>query len=297
MVKKYIIFIFTALISPAISAASEQQMVLPATDQQILLKDTPVQLDKPLFDSLKAVPLQKAVTMEDLDQKRFTKLKDIHKAVTSQRKSMLEFEGYVNWMGGTLASYSKYVEAGSFAAGFARLLPVPYAGQAGQFSRFVSHFALSLSNTSVAVKQYLASSQQFLTGVDALGETGKGKESEMAFLTFYADQQLTRDMTDLQLKLSSVSDLSSSALSFLVSLQQYLASTDEYWQKTKSLLVRKDPDKAEKGALAGSIDGLKTRTEEFNKGLNVYGENVGRTLPVIATLVAYDGLRQELESK
>lgn len=284
------------LLSASFGFAEESRPQTTPAEQQLILKETP-QLDKPLFDCLKALPVQKGLTLDDLDRKRFERLKEMQKQVISQRASMIDFDGYVKWMGGTLAGYSRYVEAGSFAAGFARLLPIPYAGQAGQFSKFVTHFALSLSNTSVAVTQYLASSQQFLARVDALGESWKGKESDMAFLTFYADQQLTRDMTDLQGKLSSVSELSTSTLSFLISLQQYLASTDEYWQKTKSLLVKKDSDKAEKGALAGSIDGLKARTEGFNKGLNVYGENVSKTLPIITTLVAYDGLRQDLESK
>lgn len=277
--------------------AADVPPAIPAVDQQILLKETPVQVDKPLFDCLKALPVQKVLTLDELNLKRSARLRDVARYVGSQRDSMLEFDGYVKWMGGTLSSYSKYVEAGSFAAGFARLLPIPYAGQAGQFSKFVSHFALSLSSTSAAVTQYLASSQQFLSGVEALGNSAKGKESEMAFLTFLADQQLSRDMLDLQVKLEATSELSSSALSFLISMQQYLGSTDEYWQKTKAFVSRKDADKVEKGALAGSIDGLKSRAEAFNNRLKVYGENVSKTMPLISSLVAYDELRQEIESK
>lgn len=297
MLKPLFAALIISLVSQTSLFAADTPLALPSSDQQILLKDAPVQVDKPLFDCLKALPAQKVLTIEELNQKRFSRLKDVAKHVGSQRESMLEFDGYVKWMGGTLSTYSRYVEAGSFAAGFARLLPVPYAGQAGQFSKFVSHFALSLSSTSAAVKLYLASSQQFLSGVEALGQTGKGKESEMAFLTFFADQQLSRDMFDLQSKLSTVSELSSSALSFLVSLQQYLGSTDEYWQKTKSLISRKDAEKAEKGALAGSIDGLKSRAVDFNKRLKAYDENVNKTLPMIASLITYDELRQEIESK
>lgn len=292
----YAASIITLAIPVAILAA-DPPLTLPPADQQILLKDAPVQLDKPLFDCLKALPVQKVLTLEELNQKRFNRLKNVAGSVLNQRESMLEFEGYVKWMGGTLSGYSNYVEAGSFAANFARLLPIPYAGQAGQFSKFVSHFALSLSGTSAAVQQYLASSQQFIAGVEALGPSGIGKESEMAFLTFCADQQLSRDMLDLQSRLSLTSELSSSALSFLISLQQYLGSTDEYWQKTKSLVSRKDVDKMEKGALAGSIDGLKSRAQEFNKRLKVYEETIRKTTPQITTLVAYDELRQEIESK
>lgn len=297
MLKLLSVALITTLFFPAFLSAAATPLTLPSAQQQILLKDSPVQVEKPLFDSLQALPPKKVLSLQDLDQKRFSRLQDMAKSVAGQRESMLEFDGYVRWMGGTLSGYSKYVEAGSFAAGFARLLPIPYAGQAGQFSKFVSHFALSLSGTSAAVKQYLASSQQFLSRVEALGQSSSGRESEMAFLTFYADQQLSRDMFDLQARLLTTSELSASALSFLISLQQYLGSTDEYWQKTKSLVSRKDMDKAEKGALAGSIDGLRFRAEEFNKRLKVYDLNVGKALPLIASLVVYDELRQEMESK
>lgn len=297
MLKLLSLVLTITLFTPAILPAADAPLTLPSAQQQILLKDSPVQVEKPLFDSLQALPSQKILSLQDLDRKRFSRLQDMAKSVAGQREAMLEFDGYVRWMGGTLSGYSKYVEAGSFAAGFARLLPIPYAGQAGQFSKFVSHFALSLSSTSAAVKQYLASSQLFLSRIEALGQSAAGREGDMAFLTFYADQQLSRDMFDLQAKLSTTSELSASALSFLISLQQYLGSTDEYWQKTKSLVSRKDTDKAEKGALAGSIDGLKLRAEEFNKKLKDYDQTVGKALPLIASLVVYDELRQEMESK
>ena len=289
-----------AFVTLSVSAplfAAEPGIVLPSAEQQILLKETPVKVDKPLFDCLQAMPPQKALTLEELDQKRFNRLKELSRSAGSQRAAMLEFDGYVKWMGSALAGYSKYVEAGSFAAGFARYLPVPYAGQAGQLSKFIAHFALSLSETSAAVKQFLGSASHFTTSVDALGASAKGKEQEMAALVFFADQKLTRDMVDLQTKLSTTSELSSSALSFLLGLQQYLGSTDEYWQKTKSLVSRKDANKAEKGALAGSIDGLRTRAEEFNKRLKDYDENVSRIMPLITSLVTYEELRQDIDAK
>lgn len=282
---------------PLSLTAAEMPLTLAPAEQQILLKDTPEKKDQQLFDSLAAAAARKVLTLEELNRKRLRRVQDVAAAVVGQRESMVEFEGYVKWMGITLAGYSRYVEAGSFAANFARLLPIPYSGQAGQLSKFVSHFALSLSGTSLAVKQYLASSQQFITRVTALGDSHAGKEAEIAALTFFADQQLAKDMLDLQGRLTTTAELSTSALSFLVSLQQYLGSTDEYWQKTKAFVGRKDSEKSEKGALAGSIDGLKLKAEEFNKRLKVYDATVGKTLPQIATLVAYDELRQEIEAK
>jgi hypothetical protein len=294
---RYLLAALITLTLPAWLVAAEMPLSIPPSEKQILLKETPVQVDKPLFDCLKVLPVQKVITLDELNQKRFTRLKDLSRSIGGQRETMLEFDGYVKWMGGTLAGYSNYVEAGSFAAGFAKLLPIPYAGEAGQLSKFVSHFALSLSGTSTAVKQYLSSSQHFITGVEGVGASAMGKESELASLTFYADQQLSRDMLDLQGRLAATSELSSSALSFLVSLQQYLGSTDEYWQKTKSLVSRKDSERSEKGAVAGSVDGLKFKAEAFNKNLKVYNETVDKVIPLIAAIVAYDELRQDIESR
>jgi len=296
---RYLSILLTAaaLLLPLSLPAADTPLTLPPAEQQILLKEEPVKTELPLFDTLNSLPARKVITLEELNQKRFSRLQEVARSVGSQRESMVEFDGYVKWMGGTLAGYSRYVEAGSFAANFARLLPIPYAGQAGQLSKFVSHFALSLSGTSLAVKQYLASSQQFIARVQSIGSSYSGKETDMAALTFLADQQLAKDMLDLQNRLATTSELSASALSFLISMQQYLGNTDEYWQKTKAFVSKKESDKGEKGALAGSIDGLRQRAEEFNKRLKVYDENVGKTVPQIATLVAYDELRQDIEAK
>jgi hypothetical protein len=237
------------------------------------------------------------LTLEELNRKRLQRLQTVARELQGEQGAMTDFDGYLKWMGGSLAGYAKYVEAGSFAAGFAKYLPVPYAGQAGQLTKFISHFALSLSATSAAVSNYMNSSRYFINGVEAIGDKADGKESELAMLTFYADQQLSRDMLDLQGRLASISELSGSALGFLLGLQQYLGSTDDYWQKTKSLVARKEADKVEKGALAGSIDGLRSRAEQFNSTLKHYDATVSSTMPRIASLVAYDELRQDMEAK
>jgi hypothetical protein len=240
---------------------------------------------------------EKVLTITDLNRKRLQRLQDVARDLKGQRDSLTDFDAYLTWMGGALAGYGKYVEAGSLAAGFAKYLPVPYAGQAGQLTKFISHFALSLSSTSAAVTSYLNSSHYFVTAVENLGQKGEGRESELAMLTFYADQQLSRDLLELQGRLATISDLSGSALSFLLGLQQYLGSTDEYWQKTKSLVSRKEVDRAEKGALAGSIDGLRSRAEAFNTRMKQFDAMVSGTMPRIASLVAFDELRQEMDAK
>lgn len=287
------ILLLPVIASASISAASQPETVSVPTDvvsQPALVLPQPSEVH-PLL------PPAKMLTIEELNRKRLQRLQDISREIKIQRESMADFDTYLKWMGGALASYGKYVEAGSFAAGFAKYLPVPYAGQAGQLTKFISHFALSISATSAAVTSYLNSSKFLVGGVEAIGTSPEGKESDLALLTFYADQQLSRDMIELRGRLESISSLSSSALSFLLGMQQYLGSTDEYWQKTKSLMSRKDAEKADKGALAGSIDGLRSRAEAFNAKLKQYDSMVSATMPRIASLVAYDELRQDMEAK
>jgi hypothetical protein len=232
--------------------------------------------------------------MDDLDSRSMARMKELAEELTHQRRTMVDFQAYISWMDGSLAGYGRYLEAGSFAAGFAKYLPIPYAGQAGQLTKFVSHFSLYLSETAGTIGQFLSSSQQFMTAVEAADRPGPDRQHRLATATFLADQLLARDMADLQVRLETVSSLSASANAFLTSLQSYLGSTDDYWQKTKSLVSRKEAEKKERGALAESIEGLRGRAGAFNASLRLYDAAVRNARPRIASLVAYDELRQEI---
>ena len=235
-----------------------------------------------------------SLTVDSMAQKKFQRLQDLARETRTQRAAMADFAGFVTWMTDSLAGYKRYVEAGSVAAGFARLLPIPYAGQAGMFAKFVSHFALSLSEASAAINRYSANSQQFLKQVDALGSSPVGKGKEIDELSRFADTQLLKDMGDVRLKLGTTAELSASTLSFLEGLQHYLGTGDEYFAKTKAFLTRKD-EKVDKGYLTASIEGLKGRAGSFNAKLKGFDESARRSSPLIQSLSAYDELMRELE--
>lgn len=234
------------------------------------------------------------LTVDSLTQKRFQRLQELAKETRAQRTAMTDFSGFVTWMTDSLAGYKRYVEAGSVAAGFARLLPIPYAGQAGMFAKFVSHFALSLSEASAAINRYSVNSQQFLKQVDALGTSPVGKGKEIAELTRFADAQLLKDMGDVRAKLGTTAELSTSTLAFLEGLHQYLGAGDEYFAKTKAFLTRKE-EKVDKGYLTASIEGLKGRAGSFNAKLKGFDESVRRSSPLVQSLSAYDELIRDLE--
>lgn len=237
-----------------------------------------------------------ALGRDELVRRNALRLQGIARDVKAQRQTMADFERYVKWMSGSLSSYSRYIEAGTAAATFAKYLPVPYAGQAGAFVKFAAHFALSLNATSNAIERYLQTSQQFVTRAEGL-DPSKPKEREVADLGRFADEQLLKATGDVQTKLGTVSELSASALSFLQGMEQYLSSADEAWSKTKQFVTRKDDDKKEKSFLAESIENLKVQGAAFNGRFRLFEESAGRNVPLVKSLGAYDELVRELDAK
>lgn len=236
-----------------------------------------------------------SLTRDTLAAKNLQRLKEIAADVKAQRQTMTDFETFVSWMSNNLSGYSRYIEAGSVAAGFAKVLPIPYAGQASMFTKFVSQGILSLNAASVSINRYLGTSQAFVARVDKLDAANPNVADVMEAGRF-ADEQLLKDMTDVQKKLASAGEVSASTLSFLESLNHYVGSTDEYWKKTKSFITRND-DKNEKSFLTDSITSLKTRAAGFNGKLQVFEEKAKKDAPLIKTLGAYGELIRELDGK
>lgn len=244
---------------------------------------------------LEAIP---GINADALAAKSRQRLREIAADVKSQRQSMADFESFVTWMSTNLSGYSRYIQAGSIAAGIARALPIPYAGQASVLTKFISQGVLSLNAASVSVSRYLATSRDFTARVDALDHAAPAaRAKEVADLTRLADQQLRRDMNDARTKLKTASELSSSTLSFLESLNHYLGSTDEYWNKTKSLITRKDADQKEKGYLSQSIQNLKHRAGGFNSRLRNFETSTEKDESLISSLKVYDELIREMSVK
>ncbi len=241
-----------------------------------------------------ARPQPVSLNPDELKSRMTVRLKEIATDVRMQRQTMNDFQGYITWMSGNIATYARYIEAGSVAAGFARILPIPYAGQAGMFAKFVSHFTLSLSAASKSITTYLVTSQQFVTRLETLDKSPAAGESEIDELARFADEQLLRDTADLQSKLTTTSDLSASALSFLESLNHFVGSGDEYWAKAKNMAKIGDAQKKEKSFLAESITNQKNKASLFNGKLKAFEETARKDTPLIKDLAAYNGLLKEL---
>jgi len=99
-------------------------------------------------------------------------------------------------------------------------------------------------------------------------------------------------MNDAQLKLATVSDLSSGALSFLESLNHYASGSDEYWNKVKGVF-KKDIDPKEKGYISESTNTLKTQAGRFNGKLKAFEELGKKETASVKALAVYDELSLE----
>lgn len=230
---------------------------------------------------------------ERLIQKKVHHLKSIAADAKLQRQSMNEFQGFVSWMSLNLAGYNKYIKAGSYAAVVGRMLPIPYAGQASIFTKFAAQFTIALNNASSAINSYMITSQKFIAMVDAIDPSTTIIHNGVSEASSFADASLLKDMNNAQMRLATVSDLSSGALSFLESLNHYISGTDEYWNKAKGLFS-KDIDPKEKSFISESTNTLKNNAAAFNGKLSSFEGLTEKVTARVKSLSVYDELLSEM---
>lgn len=264
----------------------------PAEEQTLKLQ----QENALLSAKVKELEALRSIPEDHLIQKKVRHLKEIAADAKQQRQSMEDFQGFVSWMNQNLAGYTKYIKAGSYAAVVGRMLPIPYAGQASIFTKFAAQFTVALNNASVAINSYLGTSQKFINMVDAIDPAKPVNLKNISEASAFADVSLLKDMNDTQLKLATVSDLSSGALSFLESLNNYMSGTDEYWNKAKGLF-RNDVDLKEKSYISESTNSLKNKASVFNGKLSRFDEIAKKQNARVKSMAVYDELLADLTVK
>ena len=275
-------------ITPGNSAENSCGPLTPIEEQTFKLYTD----NETLTQKIKQLESIKSIPIEHLRLKKALRLKEIAANVKVQRQSTSDFEGFVKWMSANLAGYNRYIQAGSYAAVIARMLPIPYAGQASIFTKFVAQFTVALNAASVSLTNYLNSSQKFIAMTEAIDPSKPLDEKALSEAANFADQKLLKDMNDAQFKLSTVSDLSSGALSFLESLNHYISGTDEYWNKAKGVF-KKDIDLKEKSFISESTNSLKTQADRFNSKLKSFDELAKKETASVKTLAVFDELTAE----
>ena len=285
------ISIIAGVAAPAFTEENSCGPLTP-TEEQILKLQQDNEL---LTQKIKHLESIKSVPVDRLRKKKNLRLKEIAADVKSQRQSTSDFEGFVKWMSANLAGYNRYIQAGSYLAVIARVLPIPYAGQASIFTKFVAQFTVALNAASVSITNYLNTSQKFITMADTIDPQKTLDEKAVSEAAQFADHKLLKDMNDAQLKLTTVSDLSTGALSFLESLNHYVSGTDEYWNKMKGVF-KKDIDPKEKSYISESTNTLKTQAGRFNGKLKVFDELGKKETASVKALAVYDELSLEAQT-
>jgi hypothetical protein len=272
----------------AVAAENACGPMTPAEEQVLKL----TQENDLLSSKLKELQSLKSIPVDRLRHIKAMRLKEIAVAAKNQRQSTADFEGFVKWMSTNLAGYNKYIQAGSYAAVIARVLPIPYAGQASVFTKFVAQFTLALNAASVSINNYLNSSQKFISMTEPIDTTKPLDDKILSDTATFADQKMLKDMSDAQQKLAAVSDLSAGALSFLESLNHYVSGTDEYWNKAKGVF-KKDMDPKEKSFVSESTSNLKIQADRFNGKLRTFEELGRKQITAVKALAVYDELAAE----
>lgn len=293
-------FILPAAIESYASDELPQQSQAPLCDDSLKRQDEALEALRAeqlrLEQKIRDMECAPVISSNELLMKNIQQIKALAVNTRAQRQSMADFRTFVTWMSSSLAGYEKYIYAGSVAAGFAKVLPIPYAGQASMLTKFVSQGVLSLNAASGSIASYLKTSDRFLALVDAIDPEHPNAAGVSAAVRF-ADGELLRAMSDVQAKLRTSADISASTLSFLETLDHYVGSSDEYWAKTKAFISRNDAYKKDKSYLALSIDGLKNRAGAFNGKLRLFEETAQKDLPIIKNLAAYDELSRDIDAR
>jgi hypothetical protein len=297
MIKKQILTIFiAALLAVAIFPVSVTKAEERISEQKAADREQTIDVQfENEYVQVKTMQLEamKSVAYEFLRQKKLQKLKEIAANVSVQRRTTQDFAGFFKWMSANLAGYNRYIQAGSYVASAAKMLPVPYAGQASNFTKFAGQFAVAINNASLSITQYLNSSQRFITMVDAVNPALSLNDKVLDEAHLFADQKLLKDMDDATKNLAVISDLSSGALSFLTGLAQFAGETTNYWNKVKGL-VKKDIDPQEKSYLSASANALKSQAERFNGRFTVFTEMAQKETAGVKSLVVYNELAAEI---
>lgn len=289
----FIIIAFLLTITPKAIAASELTCgsTTPVEDQLLKLQIENAGL------TLKVLQLDEIKTgIKDLlHKKKLQKLKESAQEISLQMEATRDFEGFFKWMSTNLAGYNRYIQAGSYIAVIGKMLPIPYAGQAAVFTKFVAQFTASLNSASVAINTYNNSSHKFINMVNTIDPAKPLDDKKISEAANFANGTFLKDMNDALTKLSMISEYSSGALSFLETLNHYVGETDEYWNKVKGL-IRKNVNPKEKSYISESTSNLKTQADIFNKKMKNFEILGKKETNNIKALIVYDELAEEIET-
>ena len=211
-------------------------------------------------------PNQSSYIQKSLLQEMAVKnLEQIKTNNSDLKQTYAELGAYSKWLNNYFAGYSKYIEqAGSYSP-IIKLIPVPYAGQAGDIVKFGSKLTVSITNSAVA----LENANRSITKFDEMLKNAKSPESIEATAKF-ADEKLLPDIKEALTKNESLKDASLGLLGFAESVEKISLGTQDAVARAKSLFTKdnEDKDQTQKTAI------MKQKLEQFKMRLSKMDEAI-----------------------
>lgn len=183
---------------------------------------------------------------------------------TAEMKALgAELAEYTSWLSVYFTGYSKHLEQAATYSPLIKLIPLPYAGQAGDIVKFGSKLTVSITNSAVAIdkaNKSIAKYEEMLQSADT--------PEKVAMTARFADERLIPDLRDAQVKNETLKDMSLSLLAFGESVEKATAGAQDALLKAKSLFSSDtgDKDKAQKVAqMRQKLDSMKAKTARIDE--------------------------------
>lgn len=141
-----------------------------------------------------------------------------------------ELNEYAKWLSVYFSGYSKYIEQAGTYSPLIKMIPLPYAGQAGDIVKFGSKLTLSITNSAVA----LDNANRSITKYEELLRDANSP-AKIALAAKFADEKLIPDLKDAQQKNETLQNMSLSLLAFGESVEKATNGAQDALLKAKSI--------------------------------------------------------------
>jgi hypothetical protein len=183
---------------------------------------------------------------------------------TAELKSISADEAeYARWLSTYLASYSKYLEQAGMYAPFIKVIPLPYAGQAGDFVKFGSKMTLHITQTATAIdnaNKSIVKYEELLKDANTPEKIGSTAR--------FAEERLLPDLKEADTKSSGLKDMSAGLMGFGESVENIVKNGTDTLAKAKALFGKEDSEKdktAKTAQFKQKLEAFKQKTSKIEE--------------------------------
>jgi hypothetical protein len=191
-----------------------------------------------------------------LSENALVNLRQIRQDTVELKAISADEAEYAKWLSGYLASYSKYLEQAGTYAPLIKLIPLPYAGQAGDFVKFGSKMTLHITQTATAIDNANKSIAKY---EEALKDANTPEK--IGAIAKFADERLLPDLREADTKSAGLKEMSAGLIGFGESVESVLKNGSDTLAKAKALFGKDDGEKDKTAKTAQ----LKQRLEAFKQ--------------------------------